>query len=154
MGRRRSARTDSLTRFAIYDKAKGMMRTPADRHGMPAWKMGVAAGIAGAAGGVTGNPADIILVRMIADANRPQATRLGYRNWCAASDRARYEGSHPDSFDGLFRIIRDEGPAALMRGLAPNVSRAIIMNVSQLATCVHWTLHRIAEEPGAQLRHL
>ena len=38
------------------------------------------------------------------------------------------------SFDGVFRIVREEGGAALFRGVGPNVARAVLMNASQLAT--------------------
>ena len=31
-------------------------------------------------------------------------------------------------------MFREEGPASLFRGLVPNVTRAILMNASQLAT--------------------
>lgn len=44
------------------------------------------------------------------------------------------------SFDGVFRIVRDEGVGALFRGVGPNVARAILMNASQLATYVLFSL--------------
>ena len=34
---------------------------------MPAWQMALAGCVAGGVGGIAGNPADIVLVRMIAD---------------------------------------------------------------------------------------
>ena len=48
---------------------------------LPAWKMAVAASIAGGLGGVAGNPADVILVRMTSDGGKPAAERLLYKNW-------------------------------------------------------------------------
>lgn len=36
----------------------------------------------------------------------------------------------------MVRIVRDEGVPALFRGVEPNVARAVLMNASQLATCV------------------
>jgi len=39
-----------------------------------------------------------------------------------------------DSFDGVLRIVKDEGIAHLFRGVGPNVARAVLMNASQLAT--------------------
>lgn len=39
-------------------------------------------------------------------------------------------------FDGVVRIVRDEGVPALFRGVEPNVARAVLMNASQLATWV------------------
>lgn len=38
------------------------------------------------------------------------------------------------SFDGVLRIVKDEGVAHLFRGVGPNVARAVLMNASQLAT--------------------
>lgn len=36
--------------------------------------------------------------------------------------------------DGLLQIGRTEGFSALFRGLSPNVTRAVLMNASQLAS--------------------
>ena len=71
--------TYSLTRFGVYDALKERMSTPGQA--LPAWKMAVAASIAGGLGGIAGNPADVVLVRMTSDANRPAAEQLKYRNW-------------------------------------------------------------------------
>ena len=49
--------------------------------------------------------ADIILVRMTADATKP------------LNDQHRYK----HCFDGLFRVLKDEGPQQLFRGLGPNL---------------------------------
>lgn len=35
---------------------------------------------------------------------------------------------------GVRQIVKDEGTMALFRGLGPNVSRAILMNASQLSS--------------------
>ncbi|KAK4046521.1 hypothetical protein OIO90_006533 [Microbotryomycetes sp. JL221] len=109
--------TYSLTRFGVYDHLKQKLATPTEPT-LPAWKMAVAASVAGGLGGIAGNPADIVLVRMTSDGNKPPEKQLKYRN----------------CFDGLLRIVREEGPAALFRGVGPNVARAILMNASQLAT--------------------
>lgn len=94
-----------------------------------------AASAAGVAGGIAGNPAgassssphppvarfeltsrstaaDIILVRMTADAGKPAAERLNYRH----------------CFDGLFRIVREEGVQQLFRGLGPNLVRPLVVD--------------------------
>lgn len=64
----------------------------------------LAGAIAGGLGGVAGNPADIVLVRMTTDSLRPPESQRGYRN----------------AIDGVIRIAREEGPKALMRGITPN----------------------------------
>lgn len=78
--------TYSLTRFGVYDALKERMSTPGEA--LPAWKMAVAASIAGGLGGIAGNPADVVLVRMTSDANRPAAEQLKYRNWSVLSAEA------------------------------------------------------------------
>lgn len=71
--------TYSLTRFGVYDALKTRLSVTGEP--LPAWKMALAASVAGGLGGVAGNPADVILVRMTSDANRKVAERFGYRNW-------------------------------------------------------------------------
>ena len=111
--------TYSLTRFAAYEKIKeyvlgSVASTP------PLWLTISSAGIAGAAGGLAGNPADVILVRMTGDMYR------------SPSERFNYHGA----VDGLTRIVKEEGVHTLFRGLAPNMVRAALMNSSQLASYV------------------
>lgn len=111
--------TYSLTRFAAYEKIKEAWL--ADSVRAPSlWATIGAASLAGAAGGLAGNPADVILVRMTGDMYRPQNERFAYRG----------------ALDGLVRIVRDEGAGSLFRGLAPNMVRAMLMNSSQLASYV------------------
>jgi dicarboxylate transporter 10 len=62
--------------------------------------------IAGGLGGVAGNPADILLVRMTTDALRPPSVQHRYRN----------------AIDGLVRLIKEEGPRALGRGIGANTA--------------------------------
>ncbi|GAA5878672.1 hypothetical protein JCM8547_005116 [Rhodosporidiobolus lusitaniae] len=110
--------TYSVTRFGIYDELKKQLQARHPGAPVSGGEMAVAAALAGAAGGLAGNPADVVLVRMTADAGRPVEQRLGYKH----------------CFDGVFRIIREEGGSALFRGVGPNMARAVLMNASQLAT--------------------
>lgn len=115
----------SLVRFGAYDalKAQALASQPTLPNGskakvLPAWKMGLCASAAGAVGGVAGNWADVLLVRMTSDVLKPPQERFGYRN----------------AISGLFSMVSHEGSGSLFRGLAPNVTRAVLMNASQLAT--------------------
>ncbi|GAA6031010.1 hypothetical protein JCM8097_003959 [Rhodosporidiobolus ruineniae] len=110
--------TYSVTRFGVYDEIKNRLAARSANGKVRAVEMALAASVAGAAGGLAGNPADVVLVRMTADAGRPVEKRLGYKH----------------CFDGVFRIVKEEGGAALFRGVGPNVARAMLMNASQLAT--------------------
>lgn len=78
----------------------------------------VCSSIAGALGGACGNPGDVVNVRMQNDGQLPAAQRRNYRN----------------ALDGVIRITREEGLASLMRGVGPNVNRAILMTGSQLVS--------------------
>ena len=65
-----------------------------------------------------GNPADVLNVRMQNDMSLPPAQRRNYKN----------------AIDGLIRVVREEGPLALMRGLMANTSRGVLMTAGQLAS--------------------
>lgn len=69
-----------------------------------AGKLLLAASVAGGLGGVAGNPADILLVRMTTDSMRPPEKRYRYRN----------------ALTGLVNLIADEGIKGLGRGLGTN----------------------------------
>lgn len=73
---------------------------------------------AGFLGGIAGNPADVLNVRMQHDAALPPAERRNYKH----------------AFDGLARMAREEGWHALWRGVWPNSARALLMTASQLAS--------------------
>lgn len=50
------------------------------------------------------------------------------------SQKPEMRRNYKHAVDGLLRITREEGAAALFRGMVPNVQRAMLMNASQLAT--------------------
>ncbi|CED84992.1 mitochondrial carrier [Phaffia rhodozyma] len=110
--------TYSVTRFGAYEHFKDVFRQRNPGSKLTPMQMILAASLAGVAGGIAGNPADIILVRMTADASKPPAERLNYKH----------------CFDGVFRVIKEEGVQQLFRGLGPNLVRAVLMNASQLAS--------------------
>ncbi len=76
------------------------------------------ASTSGFLGGVAGNPADVLNVRMQHDAALPPSQRRNYKN----------------AIDGLARMAREEGWRSLMRGWGPNSMRAVLMTASQLAS--------------------
>jgi len=110
--------TYSLVRFSVYDSVKNHFEKTGGGGPVPVYKLAIAGSIAGAAGGLAGNPADIVLVRMISDVNRAPAEQLKYKH----------------GVDGLVQITKQEGFSSLFRGLTPNVTRAVLMNASQLAS--------------------
>ncbi|XP_018338107.1 PREDICTED: mitochondrial 2-oxoglutarate/malate carrier protein-like isoform X1 [Trachymyrmex septentrionalis] len=76
------------------------------------------AGTAGAVGAFCGTPADVALVRMTIDGRLPVDQRRNYKN----------------VVDAFIRIAREEGIPTLWRGSVATIGRAIVVNVSQLAT--------------------
>ncbi|KAF2497772.1 mitochondrial carrier [Lophium mytilinum] len=105
-----------MTRFGVYEELKDHFTTPA---APPSFLVLVGmASASGFIGGVVGNPADVLNVRMQHDAALPPEKRRNYKN----------------AIDGLIRMTREEGPRSLTRGVWPNSVRAILMTASQLAT--------------------
>jgi len=107
--------TYSVCRFWAYDKSKKMLGAGPDS---PPWKLAAAGVMAGSIAGVVGNPGEIIMVRMQGDMAKPPEKRLNYKH----------------CLDALARMLREEGPSSMLRGVGPNVVRAVLMNSSQLAS--------------------
>ncbi|PPR00258.1 hypothetical protein CVT24_005006 [Panaeolus cyanescens] len=107
--------TYSLVRLGAYEEIKSRL----SRRSKPSTiKLLLAAGLAGGLGGVAGNPADIVLVRMTSDLVRPPEKRYNYSN----------------AFTGLIAVVKTEGVTGLARGLGTNTLRAVLMNVSQVGS--------------------
>jgi len=105
----------SLVRLGAYEKIK----LHQSKEGVPSnMSLLLAASAAGGLGGIAGNPADIILVRMTSDSIRPPEKRYGYRN----------------AVVGVINLIREEGIRGLARGIETNAFRAMLMNASQVGS--------------------
>jgi len=107
--------TYSLVRLGSYEGIKSWIAKGKQAN---TGQLLLAAGLAGGLGGVAGNPADILLVRMTTDPLKPPEARHRYVN----------------VLSGLVRLVREEGVQGLTRGLVPNTTRAVLMNTSQLAS--------------------
>jgi len=66
--------------------------------------------------GKVGNPADLVNIRMQNDSKLPPEMRRNYKN----------------VFDGLLRVVKDEGPTSLLKGVGPTAGRAILITLGQL----------------------
>ena len=108
--------TYSTTRFGVYEELKEVFQTSTSQPSFPA--LVAMASTSGFLGGVAGNPADILNVRMQNDASLPAAERRNYKH----------------ALDGLARMVREEGLGSLFRGVWPNSTRAVLMTASQLAS--------------------
>ncbi|QLQ78672.1 hypothetical protein HG537_0B00220 [Torulaspora globosa] len=74
--------------------------------------------LSGAIGGLVGNPADVVNIRMQNDSAHEAHLRRGYKN----------------AIDGLNNIIKEEGFHKLFTGLGPNLVRGILMTASQVVS--------------------
>lgn len=105
--------TYSTIRFAVYEEVKQRVGPSPD-----AVVLGIIAACSGFAGGLAGNFADVVNVRMQNDSALPQERRKNYRN----------------IFDGVIRMIREEGAGSLMKGWVANCTRAAAQTAAQLAS--------------------
>jgi dicarboxylate transporter 10 len=104
------------TRFAIYDKITEILKTDNVKPTLSV--MAPAAAVGGFIGGLVGNSADLVNVRMQNDTSLPLAARRNYTNF----------------FDGFVRMGREEGLSAYFRGIWPNAARAALISSCQLAS--------------------
>lgn len=108
--------TYSTTRFGIYEELKQDFSTAKSSPSLPT--LIAMASTSGFLGGIAGNPADVLNVRMQHDAALPKQQQRNYKN----------------AIDGLIRMSREEGWRSLFRGVWPNSTRAVLMTASQLAS--------------------
>lgn len=108
--------TYSMTRFGVYETLKDRFTT-SDTKPSFLTLVGMAS-ISGFMGGFAGNPGDILNVRMQHDSALPPEKRRNYKH----------------ALNGVVRMAREEGVAALWKGVWPNSARAVLMTVGQLAT--------------------
>ncbi|KAF2167549.1 hypothetical protein M409DRAFT_22354 [Zasmidium cellare ATCC 36951] len=108
--------TYGLTRFAVYGKLKETFIADNPKPSFPS--LLAMASVSGLVAGIAGNPADLLNVRMQNDGALPPEQRRRYKH----------------VFDGLFRMIREEGVGSLFRGVWAHSTRGIIMTASQLGS--------------------
>lgn len=108
--------TYSTVRFGIYEDLKSRYTTPG--HEPSALLLGAMAASSGFVGGIAGNFADVVNVRMQHDASLPVNEQRKYKH----------------AVDGVIRMAKEEGAMSWFRGWLPNSSRAAAMTASQLAS--------------------
>ncbi|KAH8865092.1 Mitochondrial dicarboxylate carrier isoform 2 [Schistosoma japonicum] len=104
--------TYSMTRFGMYETYKQSKNSP-----LPFSESALVAMISGFCGGVVGNPADVINVRMQNDMKLSINERRNYKH----------------CIDGLIQVVRHEGVVTLFNGVSMTASRAAFMTLGQLA---------------------
>ncbi|TEB39094.1 mitochondrial carrier [Coprinellus micaceus] len=106
----------SLVRLGSYERMKEHFSKGGKKP--KTWELLIAASVAGGLGGVAGNPADVLLVRMTSDFVKPPEQRYNYSN----------------AVSGLVSLVKEEGMKGLTRGIGTNTTRAILMNASQVGS--------------------
>lgn len=101
-------------RMGIYSELYNRKKVEcAAKGGKPSFVDGLLIGsFSGAVGSFIGNPTEVALVRMGADAKAPLTERRNYKS----------------VFDVIARVTKDEGPLKLWRGAVPTVLRASVMS--------------------------
>lgn len=108
--------TYSTVRFGVYEELKSRYTQSGGKATFPA--LTAMAVTSGFLGGIAGNFADVLNVRMQHDAALPVKDRRNYKH----------------AVDGMVRMAREEGIMSYFRGWLPNSSRAAVMTAGQLAT--------------------
>jgi solute carrier family 25 oxoglutarate transporter 11 len=108
--------TYGLTKFGVYAEWEAYAK--AQKRTMPFAEKLFAGAFSGACAALTGNPAEVALVRTTADSKLPVEQRRNYTN----------------VFNAMSRIVKEEGASTLWRGLVPHVYRAGALSAAQLAT--------------------
>lgn len=108
--------TYSTVRFGVYEELKARYTRTGGEPTFPV--LSAMAVTSGFLGGIAGNFADVLNVRMQHDAALPTNDRRNYKH----------------AVDGMVRMAREEGPMSWFRGWLPNSSRAAVMTAGQLAT--------------------
>ena len=103
-------------RMGVYSWLMASLRERSGGKEVPFYQKLGAGMFSGGVGSIIGNPSEIALVRMGADAKLPPEQRRGYTN----------------SLNCVFRMAREEGVASLWRGAAPTVIRASVINACLL----------------------
>lgn len=104
--------TYSTIRFGLYEELKQHISPHAGTIGLI-----TLASCSGFVGGLAGNLADVVNVRMQNDAALPEVQRKNYRH----------------VFDGMRQIIHEEGWQGCLKGWVPNCIRASAQSAGQLA---------------------
>ncbi|KAK5635212.1 hypothetical protein RRF57_010924 [Xylaria bambusicola] len=108
--------TYSTVRFGVYEDLKRRFTPEGQRTSLPLL-IGLSA-FSGLLGGISGNAADVVNVRMQQEAVLAPSHKRHYRN----------------GLDGMIKMARNDGLSSWFRGVWPNATRAALMNASQLAS--------------------
>ncbi|XP_001629043.2 mitochondrial dicarboxylate carrier [Nematostella vectensis] len=107
--------TYSTTRYGLYEIWSGMLRKGTEP--LPFCQKISLAAASGFLGGILGNPADMVNVRMQNDVKLPLDQRRNYKH----------------VFDGLYQTAKYEGVPTWFKGVTMTSTRALLITVAQVA---------------------
>lgn len=110
--------TYSTTRFGVYEFLKETYIEKTNNHKPSTAVLLPISMVSGALGGLVGNPSDVVNIRMQNDSTLPIEQRKNYKN----------------AFDGIYKIMKNEGPGSLFSGLGANLIRGVLMTSSQVVS--------------------
>jgi len=105
----------SMTRFALYESGKEYLTQGGKT--MAFYEKVLLGASCGGVGGLFGTPADMVNVRMQNDIKLPLEMRRNYKH----------------AIDGLWQVLKYEGPKKLFNGATMASSRAMLVTVGQLS---------------------
>eukprot|EP00922_Rhytidocystis_sp_ex-Travisia-forbesii_P015947 GHVS01023751.1.p2 GENE.GHVS01023751.1~~GHVS01023751.1.p2 ORF type:complete len:306 (-),score=18.73 GHVS01023751.1:276-1193(-) len=129
--------TYTTARMGIFRVTSDAIKSP-DEKTLPLYKKAGAGLFAGATAALVGNPADLSLIRLQADATLP------------VEQRRNYSGV----FNAMSRTVKEDGILGLWRGSTPTVLRAMSLNMGMLASydqAKETLAHRLGEGWGTSL---
>lgn len=109
--------TYTTARMGIFRITSDALKKEGEKT-IPLWKKAFAGLFAGGVGALFGNPADLSLIRLQADATLP------------VDQRRNYTGV----FNAMSRTVKEEGVLGLWKGAGPTVVRAMALNLGMLAS--------------------
>jgi len=110
-------------RIGLYEQIKDIVKGDSDHFSL--WKKIVAGAASGAIGQLIASPTDLVKVRLQAQRRNMLQTKL-----LGKEPVVKYTGT----FHAFSTIYKEEGFVKLWRGVAPNVYRAALVNLGELAT--------------------
>ena len=109
----------TTARFGIFlNLSDYIKRTKNDGKNLSIYQKGACSLAAGGLGSIVGNPSDLILIRLQADATLPADQRRNYKSF----------------FDAARRIPAEEGVLGLWKGCSPTIVRAMALNLGMFTT--------------------
>ncbi|KAG6553285.1 hypothetical protein Mapa_005019 [Marchantia paleacea] len=105
-------------RIVSYEQIRNHLHTGDDKHNVSVTKKAFIGGASGIIGQLIASPADLVKVRMQSDG---RSIKMG--------QAPRYTGLA----DAFTKIVKTEGVGGLWRGVGPNVQRAFLVNMGELA---------------------